>query len=87
MAVLLVGAILGRPVPAFVALLLLGGLDAWLRLERVGVPAGLAPRFASPLAGRLFQEDGRFVPAVRWGTLAVTAALLLALPPTSLWRF
>jgi hypothetical protein len=83
--VLLLGALLGRPVPALAALLVVGGLDAWWRLERLSFPAGFEP--ASRLPRALLGEDGRLAPAVRWGSLAAAVALFLVLPQSGSWRF
>jgi hypothetical protein len=86
MAILLLGAGLGRPGPALLALLVVLGLDAWLTLERFALPRGFAPEIG-PRWSRALRPDGTFVPAVRWTSLAVTAALFLLLPVASHWRF
>ena len=87
MAILLFGVLLGRLGPALVVILLIGILDAWLRVERVGHPAGLHADIGPRLARRVLNADGSFVPAVRWGTLAITFIALWLLPQSTSWRF
>jgi hypothetical protein len=87
MAILLFGVLLGRLGPALLVILAIGILDAWLRVERIGHPAGvhadIGPRFAQHVLNR----DGSFVPAMRWGTLALTFVALWLLPQSTTWRF
>lgn len=87
MAILLFGVLLGRLGPALVVVLLIGALDAWLRVERVGHPAGIHADIGPRIARHVLNPDGSFVPAVRWGTLAVTFIALWLLPQSTTWRF
>ena len=76
---LLLGALLGRLVPALLLVLVVGSVDVWLRIDRLQDDAKGGPAFLRPL----LQDDGRLVPAVRWGTLAIALLVLLVLPPAS----
>ena len=87
MAILLFGVTLGRLGPALIVLLVVGALDAWLRVERIGHPAGVHADIGPRFARRVLNPDGSFVPAVRWGTLAVAFVALWLLPQSETWRF
>ncbi len=77
LGILLLGALLGRMLPALLLVALVGALDAWVRLDRLDDAGSGGPPFLRPL----LQADGRLVPAVRWGTLAIATLILLVLPP------
>lgn len=87
MAILLIGVLLGRLGPALVVILAIGILDAWLRVERIGHPAGVHADIGPRFARRVLNPDGSFLPAVRWGTLGVTLLALWLLPQSATWRF
>lgn len=87
LAVLLLGALLGRLLIALLLVVVVGVLDAWQKLERVrpapdtDTPAG--PSFLSPL----LRADGSLQPIVRWGSLLLAVLLLLVLPQADGWHF
>jgi hypothetical protein len=85
MAVLLVGALLGRPVPALLLLAGVAGFDGWLRVERLDVaPLGGAP-VRKP--SRFLLQDGSLPSSLRWASLAAAVAVLFVFPVEDLWRF
>jgi hypothetical protein len=86
-AVLLLGGLVGRPVPALVVLAVVVGLDAWSRLERLDAANGAAPSPSGRGFRRFLLPDARFAPAVRWASLAATALALFLLPVDARWRF
>lgn len=87
MAILLFGVLLGRLGPALIVILVIGLVDAWLRVERIGHPAGIHADIGPKWARHILAPDGSFVPAVRWGTLGLTFVALWLLPQSSAWRF
>ena len=87
LAVLLLGALIGRTGPALLFVAAVGLLDAWLRVERLGLPSGVRPEIEVSWLRHVIQGDGRFVPAVRWTTLALAVVALFLLPASTTWRF
>jgi hypothetical protein len=84
LALLLLGHGLGRPGPALVAVLLVGALDAWLRLRSLASPRPLP---VPATLDALLDAEGRVRPLARWGSLLVVLLLLLVLPRGAAWRF
>jgi hypothetical protein len=87
LTILLLGALIGRMGPALLFVGAVGILDAWLRLERIDLPAGVRPDLESSWARVLLREDGSFVSLARWISLGLAAILLLLLPISGVWRF
>jgi hypothetical protein len=85
--ILLLGVLLGRPVPAMLALLVVCSIDAWRHLERVDAPAYRTKSLLPAWVARLFLPDGSFRPWVRHASLALTLVALVLLPRSDLWRF
>ena len=87
MAILLIAILLGRPGPALMMILVVCGLEAWLRVERLAVPLSLqAPPLPEPLR-HVIGDDGTLTPVARGVTFGLTLLLILALPQSAYWRF
>lgn len=87
LAVLLLGAFIGRIGPSLLFVAAIGILDAWFRVERLDLPAGVKPEVEISWLRHVVREDGSFVPVVRWTTLALAAMALFLLPAGATWRF
>jgi hypothetical protein len=86
-AVLLLGALIGRIGPALLFVAAVGIVDAWLRVERLQIPAGLKPEVEVSWAKGVIRDDGSFEPMYRWITLGLAALTLFLLPIGAGWRF
>lgn len=87
LGLLLLGVLLGRPAPALIMIIAVGGLDAWLRLDRLAAPVTMQEAGAAPAWPRIIGSDGSFTPMARWTAVGLTLLAMLVLPPTTGWRF
>jgi len=87
MGILLLAVLLGRPAPVLIMLLVVCGLDAWLRIERVMRLPGMHAPVGAEVMQKFVDEDGSFTATARWVTLGVTLLAVFFVPQSSAWRF
>ena len=87
LGLILLGALIGRPGTALLCVAVVGLLDAWLRIERLDMPAGMKPEPQASWLKHILREDGSLEPVVRWVSLALCAIALFILPISNTWRF
>jgi len=87
LALLLLGALVGRIGPSLLFVAAIGLFDAWLRVERLAHPAGLQPKTDIPWLKHILREDSTFEPVFRWLSLAAAALALFLLPVDATWMF
>ncbi len=87
LGLLLLGVLLGRTAPALVMIIVVGGFDAWLRLERLAAPVTMQASGESRAWPRVITHDGSFTPMARWTAVGLTLLAMLVLPQSGAWRF
>jgi hypothetical protein len=87
LALLLLGALLGRPGPALLVLCAAAGADAGRRVASLGKPVGLPRSPAREPASFAFGPDGSLRPGLRWAAVAAVALLLFLFPVSAAWKF